>query len=164
MAVWQYVAYLVPTASLQEDGTLTGIVTHNDGFELPTVAFPFEPPEFEALANDYLPPAKSWSPKIRIWGDDAKDDVDLFVEDGRVVEVRVRLDLRDVTIERVQRLVRFAQMLRCCFVEGRKGEVVPAREDALLQSIRESLSAQFVTDPRGFFDRLSQPAAEQPTE
>ena len=164
MAIWQYVTYLIPASAVGPDGTLPGIVVDNEGFELPPLSFPFSSEQFEQLASNYLQSAKSWSEKVRIWGDDRKDDLDLFTEDGKVIEVRARLDLRDLTIERVRKLLRLAQTLECCFVEGRKGEVFAATEEALLDSIRTSRSAAFVVDPHGFLKRLSQEPATRPPE
>jgi hypothetical protein len=165
MAIWQYVAHLIPAASVRLDGTLPGIVLDADGFELPQLAFPFSPVEFERVADDYLPRAKSsWSEKVGIWGDEDKDDLNLFAEGGAVTEIRARLDLRDPTIERVRKLLRFAQALQCCFVEGRTGQVFPATEEALVNSIRASRSAAFVADPQGFLKRLSQATATRPPE
>ena len=164
MAIWQYVTYLIPTSAVAPDGTLPGVAIDNDGFELPPLSFPFSSEQFEHLAADYLPPAKSWSDKVQVWGDDQKDDLDLFTEDGKAIEIRARLDLRDLTIERVRKLLRFAQALQCCFIEGRKGEVFAATEEALLNSIRTSRSAAFVVDPHGFLERLSQEPAARPPE
>jgi hypothetical protein len=158
MAIWQYITYLIPAASVGSDGTLSGIVVGDDGFELPPLSFPFTPTEFDRRATEYLAPAKSksWSEMAHFWGDEQKDDLFLFAEGEEVVEVRARLDLRDLTIERVRKLLRFTEALKCCFVEGRKGEVFAATEEALLNSIRTSRSAAFVVDPHGFLERLSQ--------
>ena len=164
MAIWQYVTYLIPVASVGPDGTLPGMVVNDDAFQLPPLAFPFSSDEFERLAAGYLPPAKSWSTNVRIWGDEPKDDLNLFTEDGKALEIRARLDLRNLTINRVRKLLRFTRALQCCFVEGRKGQVFAATEDALVNSIRTSRSASFVRDPRDFLEDLSQASANRTPE
>jgi hypothetical protein len=81
--------------------------------------------------------------------------VDVCSEEDRIESIRVRLDLRNITRERIAKLVELARKTGCYFLEGRTFQVVPAQEQALLESIRISLSATFVADPRGFIDRLS---------
>lgn len=164
MAAWQYVTYLIPVSAVGPDGLLPGIVVDDECFELPSLSFPFSPEQFERLVQDYLPPAKSWGDDVRIWGNEQKDDLDLLTHDGKVIEIRARLDLRNLTIERVRKLVSLGQALQCCFVEGRKGEAFAATEEALLDSIRRSPPAAFVVDPHGFFERLSQDEATRPPE
>ena len=76
MAIWQYVTYLIPTSAVAPNGTLPGVVTDNDGFELPPLSVPFSSEQFEHLAADYLPPTKSWSDKVRIWASPSRDPKD----------------------------------------------------------------------------------------
>jgi hypothetical protein len=163
MAIWQYAAYLVPLDSVGPDGTLPSMVIDEETFDLPKLAFTFSSIEFEHYAANYLPPAKSWSDHVRLWGDDARDDLHLFTGGG-TMEIRARLNLRDLTIERVRNLLRFAQALRCCFLEARKREVVTATVDALIESIRTSRSSAFVVDPHGFLRHLFRDEAGQPPE
>lgn len=164
MAIWQYTAYLIPASAVHADGTLPGIVVGNDGFELPPLSYSFTREQFECLAADYLPAAKAWSDEVRIWGDDEKDDLHLVTKNGKPVEIRVRLDLRGLTIERVGKLLHFAQALQCCFIEGRKLEVFAATEQALFNSIRTSRPAALVADPHGFLKGLSEGAVIRPAE
>jgi hypothetical protein len=159
MAIWQYVTYLIPEEAVQLDGSVAGLKVVEEVIELPEAPFSCSLKDVEAALAGYLAPAESWSPNLRLWGDNQKDDIDVYFEGERVCEIRARLDLRDITRDRVVRLAALARRLKCCFLEGRTLEVVPATEEKLLASIAQSASAKFVRDPRGYLEGLGRDSA-----
>lgn len=161
MAVWQYIAYLIPTASLSEDGSLAGLTVTSESFDHPPLQYDIAPVALEKIISAYLPPRESWSPDIHAWGDERRDDIDINYGGERIDIIRARLDLRDVTIERIANLVRLAREIDCCFLEGRTFAVISADEDALVESIRASRPARFVRDPHGFLKNLSRDPSDQ---
>ena len=150
MAIWQYTAYLLPVTAIAPDGSIPGLNTGEDPLDIPDVPFSVMPDEIESVLAAYLPPAESWSPEIRTWGDSQKDDVQAVFEQGRFRQICARLDLRDITKERIARLLTLAQQLNCFLVEARTLEPVPATEEAIVASISKSAPAAFVRDPQGF--------------
>lgn len=162
MAVWQYIAYLIPETSLADDGTMKGLVVTPEMFEHPPLQFSVAPAEVERLISGYLPARGSWHNDLRVWGDDSRDDVDIWYEGERIDSIRVRLDLRHLTRDRIARVVEIARHIGCCFLEGRTFQVIPATEEALLASIRNSRPAKFVADPHGFLTSLARDEPKLP--
>lgn len=160
MAIWQYTAYLIPQAAVAADGRMAELMVTPVGFDHPPLVFPIAPATLEQLVDVFLPPRRSWHEHLRTWGDEAGDAIDIWYEGDRIDSIRVRLDLRDITRERIGCLVNLARKAGCCFLEAERLGVVPADDDALLESIGASGSARFVADPRGFLERLSREAAE----
>ena len=159
MAIWQYIAYLIPENSLSPDGTLTGLAATADSFEHPSLAFNIAPTELEQLVSAFLPPRKSWHKNLHTWGDEERDDLNIWYAEDRIQSIRARLDLRDITRERIGKLVTLARQAGCCFLDGRTFEIVRAEEEMLLESIRRSRSAKFVADPSGFLQSQSREPA-----
>lgn len=160
MAVWQYTIYLVPNTAVAADGSLPGVTFEDDVFDLPPLTFPFSGERPERSAQAILPPAKSWHTELRAFGDDDQHDINVWYEDGRVREVRVRIDLRSAAPSLVREVAGLGKELGCSFFDVDSGETVPADEAALLDSIRRSRPARFVTDPRGFLDSLARDRPE----
>jgi hypothetical protein len=160
MAVWQFTIYLVPNAAVAPDGSLPGVTVADGMFDLPPMTFAFAGDQLERLIQAILPPAKSWHADLRVFGDDERHDINIWYEDGRVCDVRIRIDLRNATAALVQQVAALGKDLECSFFEVSSKQVVPADEAALIDSIRHSRPARFVADPRGFLESLARERAE----
>lgn len=155
MAIWQYSVYLLPESWLRADGSVAGLVVDSQMMEHPPLQLGLTPVELEQLITAYLPRRPSWHEKLQRWGDDQRDDdVDVWYEKDQVTEIRVRLDLRNITTERIAKLLELTQNLKCIFVDACTGDVALATKEALLDSIRRSHSAKFVTDPHRYLESL----------
>jgi len=155
MAVWQYTIYLVPNTALAADGSLPGVTVAGGMFDLPPLTFAFSGEQLERSVATILPPAKSWHSDLRAYGDDARHDINIWYENGRVRNVRIRIDLRSASPSLVGRVASLGREMDCSFFEVSNKAVVPADEAALVNSIKHSRPARFASDPRGFMDSLA---------
>lgn len=54
------------------------------------------PPDLESEISKFLPTLNSWSEKLKQWGFDDGDRVDIWWDDGAISDVYVRIDVRDI--------------------------------------------------------------------
>jgi hypothetical protein len=147
VALWQYKPRIVP-AGVSRDRLVPD--------ELCWVAR--QPPMgFEQSFGAFAPEAASWSPSLRIWGDERGDAI--FVsyseDDGSVEEIEARLDARAPNLARMERLCSIAQCLSAVFVH--RGRVLEPTLPSLRSAMETSLAARFVKNPAQTLRELPDP-------
>lgn len=160
MAVWQYTLYLVPNAALANDGSLPGVTYEGMVFDLPLLTFGFTGDQLERSVAKILPRAKAWHQDLRAFGEEDRNEINIWYENESVRAVRIRLDLRIATPTLVKQLVSLGEKLGCSFFDPSGNAVVPADGQAMVSAIKRSPAAHFVSDPRGFLESLSQSRSE----
>lgn len=101
-----------------------------------------------------LSPAPSWSPKLKVFGEADGHRLEVWSEDGELLEPWLRVDLRNPDVELFRRLL---QCLRetGCNLQSESGELLAADPDPFFAAIRSSKAFQFVGDPQAYLERLS---------
>jgi len=119
------------------------------------------PANYRELVGGFLPPARSWSTDLEVWGIDDGDRIDIPTDGSS--ELFARFDLRE------WRPVLYDQFLAfICAVGGRlqaeSGVEIPLTAEAFRRSLSESDAARFVTGPRGYLDGLASKPTPLPEE
>ena len=102
----------------------------------------------------FLRQAKSWHPEVATWGEEDGNRIDVVYENDDVVEIFVRIDLRQIDRDFVIGLVRLAQKHECVFVTSTMRVLEPTISN-LIKGIEESDAYRFVDDPTSFLESLS---------
>jgi hypothetical protein len=97
----------------------------------------------------------SWSRDLITWGDEDGDCIDVFTEEGEVVEVAVRVNARRLNRKFLEGVSNFARRYNCVVLTEDMALLEPD-VDLLYEAIRRSRAMRFVEDPRGFLEALSQ--------
>ena len=113
------------------------------------------PPDWEALVANVLPAATSWDPvHLRTWGTDDGHRLDVWVDDGRLRSILVRIDARQRDCDSIcSRIAHLAHSLRALFRTS-TGLIVEPSLTALADALEGSAAKRFVRDPELFFRRL----------
>jgi hypothetical protein len=112
------------------------------------------PPDYSAVIEAFAQPYTPWSADIQMWGAEAGDRVHVIHDDGRVVGIACRLDLRTFSTEFARGLLRLARHCDGLLLTRQSG-LIPPTWEALVAALRESNELRFVTDPIEFFRELS---------
>lgn len=99
-----------------------------------------------------LAPLKSWNKELESFGQMDGDRIDVSYEGTVVSEIMVRIDVRRVDKDFIQRLVEFAKRNRVEMVDLENRVSIGAQERLLLAAILNSKAKEFVIDPETFLD------------
>ncbi|MEF2276854.1 hypothetical protein V3W47_00995 [Deinococcus sp. YIM 134068] len=95
------------------------------------------------------------------YGDPERNDIRVFYEDGRVVGLNIRLDLRNPDVDLLRAIVEATAAAGAVFVSSEE-RVFEAEWDAVVAELLVSRAARFVQDPLGYLERLAD--SEKPSE
>jgi hypothetical protein len=158
LAVWQFDSILVPHEALAERfghdaltkpiGWLPEAERDHDWW-----ADRQPPPGYLDGLDALLPRYDETVDCIR-WGVEDGDRVDALLEEGRLEELLVRIDLRDPNQDFIAGITKFAAALRCdvLTLDGSVGE---ADAPTLATLIQASRAMRFVQDPVAFLRRVA---------
>jgi hypothetical protein len=149
MAAWQFDAHLLPEVAIQRpDGSLPIAIARADinagdwwkGTKLPA--------DFAERLSSVLPQGSSWSSSLQTWGQEDGDRVDLVWEDDELADIFLRVDVRRVSYDRLDKVLRLARAYRWVLWTG--GQILRPSLGQLLRAIQRSDAFRFVQDPEGF--------------
>jgi len=149
MAVWQFVCDLIPSSAAKIDGVIAARMSREqlDGVELG-----FPPLATSAIferVSMLLPEQQSWSPDLRIWGDEKTDDVQIGVRDAQIVDVQFRLNAADLRMPLVAGICLLARDLNCVLAT-RGGAILRPNSESVVRAIMQSDAARYVRDPERY--------------
>lgn len=156
MAVWQFDLHMIPRDAVIR--MFSQVPTHLEmkrpqdvdwwiGSEIPIG-------DLRRRFSTLLPQAESWADNIEIWGKDDSDRIDLVAENETVAGVFVRVDLRQPLRTFPAGLVAVARELGCVLLTE-QCEILEPEEGALIDAIRKSPAARFVSNPQKFFHDMT---------
>jgi hypothetical protein len=155
MALWQFDIYLLPRSDALERKLRSGVQLSEFDFNdtawwkgLPT-------PPFEPLFDRLLGQGAFWSENWRVFGTEDGDRVDVFTSSGRLDLIRVRIDVRNPSLEFIDGVCAFARRANCLLVTN-SFHIFEPTLDALWVEVMVSPAASFVEDPQAFLRRLSE--------
>jgi hypothetical protein len=151
MAIWQCSFLLVPVAALaRSSGPLLE-------WAQSSVAWADTQPseEVERVANEVLGRSPSWSSDVDIWGDESSTCLTISREDGHVVEVLFRVDMRSIQKTVLARLL--DGFLRAgVLLISESGQRCQPTLPAIRDVLEASPSWRYVQDPQAFLVSLYQ--------
>jgi hypothetical protein len=148
MATWQFDTHLVPASVVAGRETALDVVDSAWRRQQP-------PSDYRDQISRPLPPAKSWSLEVLIWGSEDGDRIDILIENTRVANILVRIDARVQPSAFAQALSGLAASWECVLIDGASGSVIQPDREAIRVALASSEAAAFVADPEAFLRQLS---------
>jgi hypothetical protein len=109
--------------------------------------------DYQSIISSFLEEGVSWSKSLRLWGDLEKDCVSILMDNHRIVEVEIRIDVRRVNTSYVENICHFAKLCDCMLLTEDLNLIEPDGE-LLLRQIVHSKASKFVSDPVSFLHGL----------
>lgn len=113
------------------------------------------PPDYRERFALLLPPTDSWDEHLLWYGREDGDRIDIWLEDGRVDSVGVRIDCRKANALLVAGLLKVIQEWSCSMVEKRYRRVLPNTLQEFVAAIAASPSCRFMEDPAFWLPKLA---------
>ncbi|HEU0097338.1 MAG TPA: hypothetical protein VFQ67_01055 [Allosphingosinicella sp.] len=156
MALWQFEFEPVPASRATARGAPAIHLARDilDGIELD-----LRPDEQQRLFDEFdglLPEMPAWAAQMRRWGDEKRDDIQVYLESDRIVGLRIRLDVSNISMPLVGGICRVARSFDWVFASA-QGTVFPATLDAVVRAAAQSRASQFVADPAAYLQRAVDP-------
>lgn len=154
MATWQFDFHLIPRKKLL---ALFGEMPSSlDEETFNTVEWWKDSPlpaDYENIIASFLPGGKSWSPNLRMWGEEDGNRMDIFNDVGYMDSIFVRVDVRTHNDQFLEGIIKFADYIDAVIVTE-EDRVIEPRLNALVIQILESNAYRFVKDPQEFFESI----------
>lgn len=161
MALWQVSFLMVPTSMVGDEEfvpeTLIASVVGEAGAGLTGFSLPAN---YAAMLAGILPPRKSWSSDLEIWGATDSDDVQIWREDGRVLSIEVRIDVRKLDDLLLSRILALAEKWSCVLVEWKHRRVCRMGVTELRALIAGHAHSRAVKDPANWLPLLAEEASK----
>ena len=154
MATWQFdIALLSRKQFLKLFGELPPNL-NDDMLEVAaTWKDPLLPIDCEERISKFLREDNSWSPQIRMWGEEDGDRMSVLYDDvGQAEEISVRIDVRKPNHQFLEGLVAFANSIDAIFLVMEEYEIVEPKVDVLVKRMIQSNAWRFVEDPHEFLE------------
>jgi hypothetical protein len=156
MATWQFDIDLLPRKQLV---TMFGAVPTVLSEDLLDAAASWKeqllPADWGSRISKFLPEAQSWSPQIRMWGEEDGDRLSVVYDDlGHAEGISVRIDARNPSQQFFEDLVEFANSIDAVFLVMEDFQLVEPGVDALVTRMNKSNACRFVEDPHEFLESI----------
>ncbi|MBI2824087.1 MAG: hypothetical protein HYX69_05260 [Planctomycetia bacterium] len=153
MAVWQYDVVVIPKDAVKAFFHSVPRSIRTEEFDLYEWWTNSKAPNVEELSS-LFPRAAAWSESIKAWGgSDDEHRIELHYGDGRLLMVRIRLDLRETVVDMLQAVVRWAKLHDYLFWSESQSVLEPTIED-VVKDIKASRAFSFVCDPIAFLEKV----------
>lgn len=132
--------------------------------QLDAIRLGFSDADAEVLLDrlgSILPEKTSWSTRLRIWGDEKTDDIQVGLNGQSIEDVQVRLNVADLSLLLVGAICDLSRHFDCVLAT-RDGAIIQPNRESVLRTIMQSSAVQFVRDPQRFLEeaiRLDQEGA-----
>jgi len=94
-----------------------------------------------------LPEKKSWSARLRIWGDEKTDDIQVGFDGHTIEDIQFRLNVADLRLPLVGGICDLARHFDC-ILATQDGAIVQPNRESVVRTIMQSRAVQFVRDPQ----------------
>jgi hypothetical protein len=157
MAAWQFSMHLVPRAQLEAVCPGMNAAFPGQVFDDTPWWCDRQPPgDLPDRVSAVLQEVASSDPASRQWGESSGNTVAVSYVDGRIEEIRARLDLRRLDRNVVRVLARLALDCDGWWIGGDARERIPVgrTRHAIMTAVVASDAAQFVADPHAFLEDI----------
>ncbi|MFT9495022.1 hypothetical protein [Anaerosolibacter sp.] len=150
MAIWQFGFSIVPEKALLQKniGELYNVNPENFDEIISWNGYGLSEPSIEKISKT-LEQNQSWSDNIKQFGLLEKTCIELFYEENRLMEVSIRLDLRDLTLDVLVAVVDFVKDNNALILTPKGVLLRPTVED-VIEEIKKSNAYSFIKNPYGF--------------
>jgi hypothetical protein len=156
VATWQFDFHLVPRTNIERrfDGVPVTLSKEDydqtnwwNGTDLLH--------EFEVSLSALLPKGHSWDPQQATWGAEDGDRFDVLREGHQIAEVYGRLDVRNLSLAFLNRVVELARRHELLVVTEGRHLLRPSVKE-FLRAISRSPSFAYISDPERFLRELGE--------
>lgn len=164
MALWQFRLILLPErVLLKEYDTVPSVLSMEMAEDFGWWLDVQPPPDLERQMDSILPPKKSWSSSVTMWGnEDSNDAYVSYADEGKraVEEIAFRIDARVISTELVSAICTLAHQLGCMLMTADYKILLP-EESVLSDAINNSTAKRFLEDPESTLQSLDQVEIER---
>lgn len=151
MAAWQFVLDLVPASAAVVAGVPAARMSREQLDAAPLGLSSADTVMLFAQVDALLPEKKSWSVRLRIWGDEETDDIQIGLSDEVAEDVRFRLDVSRLSLHLVGGICGLARHFNCVLATP-DGAIIQPKREAIIRMIMQSHAMRFVRDPHEFLE------------
>lgn len=151
MAVWQFVLDLVPASAAVVAGVPAARMSCEQLDAARLRLSSADTVMLFAQVDALLPENKSWSARLRIWGDEETDDIQIGLSNEVAEDVRFRLDVSRLSLPLVGGICALARHFNCVLATP-DGAIIQPKREAIIRTILQSPSMRFVRDPQEFLE------------
>jgi len=152
MALWQYKVALIPQEWLSAGGEVESLFGE-EGFDTEQTWGTFDTEILENEIDKILPRGKAWTDAYILWGDYEGDDIQLWRENAKTIDLVIRFDLRKPNKELLNGALEIARGSNLAILDLANRRVLPAKTEAIVEAIRKSEASKFVEDPHAFLSK-----------
>jgi len=118
MAIWQFEIFMVPKEEVHSYFGGTDTISNEAFNEIKWWKY-YQPDieDFDTFQH-IIPKGKSWSNDIMLFGDESSNCIEIVVDQSKIDEVSIRIDLRTDYKPLIKLLCDFAQRHKCLFISG----------------------------------------------
>ena len=138
MAIYQFVFFLVPRSWVGSPEFSIGALFNEEGYVDTNAAWKAygSVSELEKRFSSIFPENESGEVGIRIWGEEAGNDIQLFYSGDVVEAVQVRLDKRNLSYSSLSDIVEVSKRVKCSIFLPRKKIVIDPDSTQLMEFIK----------------------------
>jgi hypothetical protein len=118
MAIWQYNLFVLPQEEIYSYFGQTDMIRNDDLNEINWWKYRQLNIEWFDFFNDLLIRKKSWSDDIILWGDESSNCVLILIENNEIIEIFMRIDIRDDFDFFLRLICNFAQRHECALLNS----------------------------------------------
>lgn len=150
MATWQYSLHLIPRREVEDRYSIAPASLFQEALGEVDWWQNYQPPSsLAAFVNTFLPPRRHWDADTRAWGDEDGDSIAIMVEDNRVAEISVRVNVAQHDESFIGKIVELGLLCDALlFLKG--GLLIVPDAQSLVRHINQSDAMRFVRDPEKF--------------
>jgi hypothetical protein len=149
MAAWQLDLLIIPRKRAESLGFLRQLSSSSNCEEIDWWKGGSLPPGYEERLAGFLLPQTPWDKHWLIFGDENGTRVDVVHNNERIDEVRARIDVREIDLDLLEKLLAFVAESDCIFLNSAGAVIEPSIENIIIE-IEASSAANFVHDPKRF--------------
>jgi hypothetical protein len=153
MAIWQWDVWIIPKTEVLKLFSTIPEFMDLDWFESVewwnNVSKIKLKTTFESLLPNYDTP---WAKNTQSWGSDEGDRIELRIEDEKIIDVVIRVDLRELNVNFLHSLVKFSEFNDFLFYSFESNKFIEPDSQKLLGEIKKSRKITFLQNPENFFE------------
>lgn len=155
MATYQFIIELIPEIWIENKKNPVELLFDQDSYDSSVawknITLKYE---LESLLSIILPRGKSWHKDLYVWGNEENSDIQVWLRDGNINSIMIRLDLRNDIENLKLQIVDLAKRLNCELFFPHSRQIVDPDITLLNKAILNSNAEKFVNDPERFLDEL----------
>lgn len=159
MAIYQFVIELIPHSwVIKNKNSSIDFLFNEDGYDT-SIAWQLDckATQVESLISQFhiLSRKKSWHQNLMFWGDEEFHDIQLWVKDGNVESLKIRIDLRKNIAALKNKIISLCDKLACDIFVPEMKQIIKPELDLFNEIILQSSAVKFIEDPEKFLDNMT---------